>query len=178
MTDELTDAVRRLKELQADVERLKAGDDRQGVPRLFFTESETAVGRDNQAGLRLQQTVEVGKYGGSLSQFIADSSQSIQQGETLGVIDTKAITIIGVQFDSTFTVELELVVGIGEAEFVIDTFKTDRLDVTRRVPEATRVELRSQSTVPDNASLLFGQAGSVKTGSGFNTSTFAGGEID
>jgi len=46
MTDELTDAVRRLKELQADVERLKAGDDQRGVPRLLFSQSEAAVGRD------------------------------------------------------------------------------------------------------------------------------------
>jgi hypothetical protein len=47
MTDELTDAVRRLKELQADVERLKAGDDQRGVPRLLFSQSETAVGSDS-----------------------------------------------------------------------------------------------------------------------------------
>jgi len=46
MTDELTDAVRRLKELQADVERLKAGDDQRGIPRLLFSQSETVVGRD------------------------------------------------------------------------------------------------------------------------------------
>jgi hypothetical protein len=48
MTDDLTDAVRRLKELQADVERLKAGDDQRGVPRLLFSQSETAVARDRQ----------------------------------------------------------------------------------------------------------------------------------
>jgi len=47
MTDELTDAVRRIKELQADVERLKAGDDQRGVPRLLFSQSETAVGSDS-----------------------------------------------------------------------------------------------------------------------------------
>jgi hypothetical protein len=46
MTDELTDAVRRLKELQADVERLKAGDDQRGVPRLLFSQSETGVASD------------------------------------------------------------------------------------------------------------------------------------
>jgi len=46
MTDDLTDAVRRLKELQADVERLKAGDDQRGVPRLLFSQSETAVAND------------------------------------------------------------------------------------------------------------------------------------
>jgi len=82
MTDELTDAVRRLKELQADVERLKAGDDQRGVPRLLFSQSETAVGsdqqseltlrdlqqsdvakaRDSQTGLRKQRTIEDGFY--------------------------------------------------------------------------------------------------------------------
>jgi hypothetical protein len=62
MTDELTDAVRRLKELQADVERLKAGDDQRGVPRLLFSQSETAVGRDAQADIRNQRTVEDGFY--------------------------------------------------------------------------------------------------------------------
>jgi len=46
MTDDLTDAVRRLKELQADVERLKAGDDQRGVPRLLFSQFETAVAND------------------------------------------------------------------------------------------------------------------------------------
>jgi len=54
MTDELTDAVRRLKELQADVERLKAGDDQRGVPRLLFSQSETGVGRDRQSELTLR----------------------------------------------------------------------------------------------------------------------------
>jgi len=81
MTDELTDAVRRLKELQADVERLKAGDDQRGVPRLLFSQSETGVGqdrtdvvsrdlqqsdvataRDVQTELRKQRTVEDGFY--------------------------------------------------------------------------------------------------------------------
>jgi len=81
MTDELTDAVRRLKELQADVERLKAGDDQRGVPRLLFSQSETAVAserveiiaadlqqadvaeaRDAQTDLRKQRTVEDGFY--------------------------------------------------------------------------------------------------------------------
>jgi len=81
MTDELTDAVRRLKELQADVERLKAGDGQRGVPRLLFSQSETGVGRDQidisafdlqqsdvaeardaQTDLRKQRTVEDGFY--------------------------------------------------------------------------------------------------------------------
>lgn len=77
MTDELTDAVRRLKQLQADVERLKAARDQEGEPRLFFevtegaaaidalsvvgadlTAAETATAADAQADLRLQRTVE------------------------------------------------------------------------------------------------------------------------
>ena len=41
MTDPLTDAVRRLKELQEDVERLKAGRDQEGEPRIFLTEQES-----------------------------------------------------------------------------------------------------------------------------------------
>jgi hypothetical protein len=78
MTDELTDAVRRLKELQTDVERLKASRDQEGVPRLLFqvTEaatvadqqtklvdrdvlsSEAATAADQQTDLRLQRQVE------------------------------------------------------------------------------------------------------------------------
>jgi|APHM01.1.fsa_nt_gi hypothetical protein len=40
MTDALTDAVRRIKGLQADIERLKAAQDEEGEPRLFFVEDE------------------------------------------------------------------------------------------------------------------------------------------
>jgi len=57
MTDDLTDAVRRLKELQADVERLKAGDDQRGVPRLLFSQSETAVARDRQTVINADLSV-------------------------------------------------------------------------------------------------------------------------
>jgi hypothetical protein len=49
MTDSLTDAVRRLKGLQADVERLKAERDQEGVPRLFFTAPEDALAVDTLA---------------------------------------------------------------------------------------------------------------------------------
>ena len=41
MTDAITDAVRRLKRLQEDVERLKAGRDQEGEPRIFLTEQES-----------------------------------------------------------------------------------------------------------------------------------------
>jgi len=47
MTDPLTDAVKRLKRLQQDVERLKAGQDEEGEPRLFVTAQEVAVASDS-----------------------------------------------------------------------------------------------------------------------------------
>jgi hypothetical protein len=43
MTDPLTDAVRRLKELQQDVERLQSGQEQEGEPRLFFQTQEEGV---------------------------------------------------------------------------------------------------------------------------------------
>jgi phosphoglycerate dehydrogenase-like enzyme len=43
MTDPLTDAVRRLKELQQDVERLQSAEDQEGEPRLFFQTQDQAV---------------------------------------------------------------------------------------------------------------------------------------
>jgi hypothetical protein len=43
MTDPLTDAVRRLKQLQQDVERLQSGEDEEGEPRLFFQSQDQAV---------------------------------------------------------------------------------------------------------------------------------------
>jgi hypothetical protein len=43
MTDPLTDAVRRLKQLQQDVERLQSGEDQEGEPRLFFQSQDRAV---------------------------------------------------------------------------------------------------------------------------------------
>jgi hypothetical protein len=76
MTDPLTDAVRRLKQLQQDVERLQSGEDEEGEPRLFFSaleqgvadddlavigaderQAETAVADDRQTDLRTQRQV-------------------------------------------------------------------------------------------------------------------------
>lgn len=46
MTEPLTDAVRRLKKLQQDVERLKASQDQEGEPRLFVKAQESALAAD------------------------------------------------------------------------------------------------------------------------------------
>jgi hypothetical protein len=84
MTDGLTDAVRRLKQLQNDVERLKSAENEEGEPRLIFnaqeravaaetvkigadeTQSETATAGDQQTDLRKQRqisgSVDDGRY--------------------------------------------------------------------------------------------------------------------
>lgn len=46
MTDPITDAVRRIKRLQQDVERLKAGTSEEGEPRLFVSEDDRAAASD------------------------------------------------------------------------------------------------------------------------------------
>jgi hypothetical protein len=46
MTDPLTDAVRRLKGLQEDVERLKAAQNEEGEPRIFIQEQDAARASD------------------------------------------------------------------------------------------------------------------------------------
>jgi len=46
MTDPLTDAVRRLKGLQEDVERLKAAQNEEGEPRIFLQEQDAARASD------------------------------------------------------------------------------------------------------------------------------------
>jgi hypothetical protein len=43
MTDALTDAVRRIKELQQDVERLKSSENEEGQPRLLFSIQEQTL---------------------------------------------------------------------------------------------------------------------------------------
>ena len=48
MTDPITDAVRRLKELQEDVERLKAGRDEEGEPRVYISERDRSTATDEQ----------------------------------------------------------------------------------------------------------------------------------
>jgi len=47
MTDPLTDAVRRLKKLQQDVERLKSAQDEEGEPRLLFQVSDRATASES-----------------------------------------------------------------------------------------------------------------------------------
>jgi hypothetical protein len=70
MTDGLTDAVRRIKQLQNDVERLKSAENEEGEPRLIFNAQERATATDQQTDLRKQReisgSVDDGRYSTSL----------------------------------------------------------------------------------------------------------------
>jgi len=51
MTDGLTDAVRRIKGLQRDVEQLKSAREQEGVPLIVLQSAEQAAASDAQVGL-------------------------------------------------------------------------------------------------------------------------------
>jgi len=62
MTDALTDAIRRVKELQQDVERLKSSG-KQGQPRLLFVTAEQSRTSDINAEIQSRRDVSsVGAY--------------------------------------------------------------------------------------------------------------------
>jgi hypothetical protein len=88
-------------------------------------------------------------------------SVSLRATGRLAAVETVDADTVGVQFDSSFTVGLELVIKDGETSFVTDSFTTDSLDIDRRVPEAKRVALRLTSTAPGAGSVLLGSADAV-----------------
>jgi hypothetical protein len=62
MTDALTDAIRRIKDLQQDVERLKSSG-KQGQPRVLFVTAEQSRTSDVNAGIQSRRDVSsVGAY--------------------------------------------------------------------------------------------------------------------
>jgi hypothetical protein len=71
MTDALTDAVRRIKKLQQDVERLKSSENEEGQPRLLFSvQEQTLTG----------ETVSV------VSSDI-DSVEAVESADVLNLVD-------------------------------------------------------------------------------------------
>jgi len=92
---------------------------------------------------------------------LAARSVSLAATGELATVETADTDSIEVQFESSFIVELELIIQGEETSFVTDSFETDRLDIGRRVPDAERVTLRLTSTAPGRASVLLGSAGSV-----------------
>jgi hypothetical protein len=61
MTDPLTDAVRRLKQLQETVERLESRENVEAEPRLLFEQADVATADDSTA-LRSKTVDDPGAY--------------------------------------------------------------------------------------------------------------------
>lgn len=62
MTDGLTDAVRRLKGLQEDVERLKSAQNVEAEPRLLFEIADVAVADDSSNLIAGRSVVDTAAY--------------------------------------------------------------------------------------------------------------------
>jgi len=92
---------------------------------------------------------------------LAARSVSLAATGELATVETADTDSVGVQFESSFVVEVELIIQGEETSFVTDSFETNRLDIGRRVPDAERVTLRLISTAPGRASVLLGSAGPV-----------------
>lgn len=86
MTDPLTDAVRRLKGLQEDVERLKAAQDQEGEPRLFFEESERVLVSDSSRTRKQRTLEESGIYG-----QVGYNTSTIDQVEIVRLAATETV---------------------------------------------------------------------------------------
>jgi hypothetical protein len=143
MTDDLTDAVRRLKELQADVERLKAGDDQRGVPRLLFSQSETAVGRD-RADTRSRDVV-------ALETGVASDRQSelrlrdLQQSDVATARDTQT----GLRFQGRTRAGYQSRARYGTATYT-EAERFERFESRLSVPLDTERELAGADVASRN----------------------------
>jgi len=118
------------------------------------------------AGATTAETIGIGLSSDDLeglgtTRKLAIRSVSLAATGELATVETADINSVGVQFESSFVVELELLIQGEETSFVSDSFETNRLDIGRRVPDAERVTLRLISTAPGRASVLLGSAGSV-----------------
>ena len=83
MTDPLTDAVRRLKGLQEDVERLKAAQNEEGEPRIFIQEQDAARASDATA-LRAADIAifEAARAGDRQEPLVAEAVRPLYWGDT------------------------------------------------------------------------------------------------
>jgi len=88
-------------------------------------------------------------------------SVSLRATGELAAVETVDTDTVGVQFDASFIVGLELITKGDETSFVIESFTTDSLDISRSVPDAKEVTLRLTSTAPGGGSVLLGSADAV-----------------
>jgi len=92
MTDPITDAVRRIKRLQQDVERLKSGTNERGVPRVL---------RQLTDDTAIDDTVETGPAAAVDDSIVATDSVTTGPDaavdETTGVSDATSTTTAAVE---------------------------------------------------------------------------------
>jgi hypothetical protein len=167
MTDALTDAVRRLKQLQEDVERLKAGQDEEGEPRLLFSVGEQAVAADLQTDLRQQrqvgQNINHGQY--STSTWNTTTWNGVvtrpeiinydlsTPGTVVSLRDTGAATAFGFTIETTASVSF-VVESVPETAgpFQLTTFQnTTSVSSGLEAPETTAIRIRNTTTASGTA---------------------------
>jgi len=90
------------------------------------------------AGATTAETIGIGLSSDDLeglgtTRKLAIRSVSLAATGELATVETADINSVGVQFESSFVVELELLIQGEETSFVSDSFETNRLDIGRRV---------------------------------------------
>jgi hypothetical protein len=170
MTDPLTDAVKRLKGLQEDVERLKSGQNEEGEPRLLFQIQEAAVADDTQGAPQAQRRVagninhaqfdtsayNTTSYNGVISRpEIVDYDLSTP-GTVVSLRDTREASTFGFTVEATDPTTF-IIESVPETAgpFRLGTF-TNRTAVSSgfEAPEATAIRIRNTTTAPGTADAI------------------------
>jgi len=96
MTDPLTDAVRRLKGLQEDIERLKAAQEQEGEPRLFFEQDERVLVSDSTRTRKQRTLEEDGIYGQvGYNTFTVDSVDTVRPAASESAVADDIVAVSG-----------------------------------------------------------------------------------
>jgi acyl carrier protein len=150
MTDPLTDAVRRLKGLQEDIERLKSEQDEEGEPRLFFVEDEFIAVANNltldSGGLEDDAVYNDATY----QTTTVDLIERFRQGfsEQVSVADTQSLSSDGITEDAVYN------------QAVYQTTSVDAVDIVRDVTvnRAAVVDTQSLSSGGITEDAVYNQA--------------------
>jgi hypothetical protein len=170
MTDPLTDAVRRLKGLQEDVERLKSGQDEEGEPRLLFKVQEAAVANDVQDVPQAQRQVagninhaqydtsayNTATYGGVLTRPEIVGYDLTTPGTVVSLRDTGDATAFGFTIEAT-TPSTFIVESVPETAgpFRLNTFQNvSSITSGFEAPEATAIRIRNTTTASGTADAI------------------------
>jgi len=156
MTDPLTDAVRRLKGLQEDIERLKAAQDQEGEPRLFFEQAERVLVSDVTRTRKQRTLEESGIYG--------------QVGYNTSTIDRVEIVRLAAS-DTALAADLGTVNGdvIDDATFGRSGYNTTSYSAA----ELIRVEHAETAGADDSGSTVaVNEVAAATYGDGYQTSGY------